>query len=137
MYGELDLEASAGSMSSPWVHTFDFKDLGVTYFMHWAIAVPSTLEENRPKQTYFVELLNYVPEKHQFTVIYREEALIKWHERASSVTGFKDWLKYWEQAKEAIESTEGGDYSISPATSDCSDVQTTEIEAYFSSRLVI
>jgi glycosyltransferase involved in cell wall biosynthesis len=93
----------------------DFKSLGVTYSMHWTVAVPSTLKQNHPKQTSFVELPNHVPGKHhQFTVIYRKEGLIKWHDRASSVTGFKDWLQYWEQAKKAVESTEGGVITVFP-----------------------
>jgi Glycosyl transferases group 1 len=80
--------------------------------MHWIIAAPFIDESNLEQSTW---LERYVPsDRHQFGVVPRRKPLENWHNQTSSVTGYKEWLTYWEHGKSAIQSTQGGVITVFP-----------------------
>lgn len=78
--------------------------------MHWTIAAPFIDDESVDRDW----LIPYIPGDHQFTVIPRSEPLANWHNQASSVTGYRQWLKYLEQAREAVNTSRGGVITVFP-----------------------
>lgn len=80
--------------------------------MHWTVAAPFINKHNLNNEFW---LTKYVPgNRHQFDIIPRQEPLDNWHNRKSSVSGFKDWLQYWQHGKEALKHTKGGAITLFP-----------------------
>ena len=80
--------------------------------MHWTVAAPFIHKSNLMDEVW---LTKFVPgSQHQFLIVPRQEPLTNWHNRKSSVTGFKDWLIYWQHAMEARNKTEGGVITLFP-----------------------
>ena len=78
--------------------------------MHWTIAAPFIQEANDSDW-----LTPFVPGKrHHFSVIPRQGVNQNWHNRASSVTDKKEWLEFWHQSKEALQTTQGGVITVFP-----------------------
>jgi glycosyltransferase involved in cell wall biosynthesis len=74
--------------------------------MEWVIAVPFIDYTNIEKEKWYIPLIP--GERHSFKVIPRSEPLIKWHDRSTKYTPFKDWLVYWEHGKRALKESNGG-----------------------------
>jgi glycosyltransferase involved in cell wall biosynthesis len=80
--------------------------------MHWTVAAPFINKSNLVDEVW---LTPFVPgSRHRFDIIPRSVPLQNWHERKSKVTGFKDWLIYWQHGMEAIKATEGGVITVFP-----------------------
>lgn len=80
--------------------------------MHWTVAAPFFKENNLPDW-----ITSFVPRKnHQFDFIPRRDALAdaNWHDRASAVTGYQEWVKIWQQGCEAVRETQGGVITVLP-----------------------
>jgi glycosyltransferase involved in cell wall biosynthesis len=80
--------------------------------MHWTIAAPFIDKLKLKNEAWLVPYIQGT--RHQFDIIPRAEPLKSWHERKSAVTGFKDWLIYWEHGTEAIKATKGGVITVFP-----------------------
>ncbi len=78
--------------------------------MHWTIAAPFIDNESIDKDW----LVPYIQGNHEFTVIPRSEPLANWHNQKLPVTGYRQWLKYLEQAKEAVNTSRGGVITVFP-----------------------
>lgn len=77
--------------------------------MHWTVAAPFI--DNQES----CWLIPFVPgNQHQFSIIPHPAALDNWHNKASSVTSYQQWLKYLSQAKEAVHQTKGGVITVFP-----------------------
>lgn len=64
-----------------------------------------------------VWLVPFVPGKrHEFRFIPRQEewANLSWHKRFSRMTGYKEWISYWQQSKQAWEVAQGGLVTVFP-----------------------
>jgi glycosyltransferase involved in cell wall biosynthesis len=80
--------------------------------MHWTVAAPWIHKSNLMNEFW---LTPYVDSScHQFEIVPRSEPLPSWHKRKSAVTGFKDWLIYWQQAADAVKATKGGVITVFP-----------------------
>jgi glycosyltransferase involved in cell wall biosynthesis len=80
--------------------------------MHWTVAAPWFHKSNL---THELWLTPYVKgSRHHFDIVPRSELLPNWHERKSAVTGFRDWLIYWQQGSDAIKGTRGGIITVFP-----------------------
>lgn len=79
--------------------------------MHWTLAAPFIHNPAVDGDW----LIPYVPgDRHQFSIIPHSEPLANWHNKSLSVTSYRQWLKYLEQAKEAVHQTEGGIITVFP-----------------------
>ncbi|WAL58689.1 glycosyltransferase family 4 protein [Thermocoleostomius sinensis] len=77
--------------------------------MHWTVAAPFLERDDNHWLT------PYVPgERHQFQLIPSQQPSANWHNRHSSVSGWKEWVMYWQQGKAAIEATQGGVITVFP-----------------------
>lgn len=77
--------------------------------MHWTVAAPFIYSQQNPW------LIPFIPsDQHQFSIIPHPGTLDNWHNQASSVTGYQQWLKYLSQAKEAVHQTRGGVITVFP-----------------------
>jgi glycosyltransferase involved in cell wall biosynthesis len=77
--------------------------------MHWTVAAPFFKPEDSGWLT------PYVPgDRHQFQLIPNQRYSANWHDRKSSVSGWKEWMTYWQQGKAAIEATQGGVITVFP-----------------------
>ncbi len=80
--------------------------------MHWTVAAPFIDKSNLINEVW---LTKFVPgTRHQFQIVPRQEPLGNWHNKQSSVTGFRDWLIYWQHGGEAMNKTEGGVITLFP-----------------------
>lgn len=80
--------------------------------MHWTVTAPFIHRLDTAGSAW---LTPYVPgTRHQFTIVPRQKPLVNWHDRASSVTGYQEWLAYWQQGREAIKQTKGGVVLVFP-----------------------
>lgn len=80
--------------------------------MHWTIAAPFFKGTDNPTWIH-----SFVPgDRHQFDLISRRDTLAdaNWHDRASAVTGYQEWIKIWQHGCEAVEKTEGGVITVLP-----------------------
>ncbi len=80
--------------------------------MHWTVAAPWIHKSNLTKEFWLTPYVD--SSRHQFEIVPRSEPLPSWHERKSAVTGFKDWLIYWQQGVDAVKATKGGIITVFP-----------------------
>jgi glycosyltransferase involved in cell wall biosynthesis len=50
----------------------------------------------------------------RFTCVRRPSRELNWHDRASPVTGYPEWLSLWQQSREAVRNVEGGIITVFP-----------------------
>ncbi|MBW4641758.1 MAG: glycosyltransferase family 4 protein [Goleter apudmare HA4340-LM2] len=80
--------------------------------MKWVIAAPFVDVTNVGQANW---LEPFVPgNRHQFYHVPRSQPLQKWHDRKSKITGVKDWMIYWEQAKHSLQQDADGLITVFP-----------------------
>jgi|GEM_PF-503425 len=78
---------------------------------HWTIAAPFIHDLEQDGQW----LAPYVSgDRHQFNIIPRPKPLGSWHNQASPVTNFGEWLTYLQHGKDAAQATDGGVITVFP-----------------------
>lgn len=78
---------------------------------HWTIAAPFIHDLEQDGQW----LVPYVSgDRHQFDIIPRPKPLGSWHNQASPVTNFAEWLTYLQHGKDAAQATDGGVITVFP-----------------------
>jgi glycosyltransferase involved in cell wall biosynthesis len=78
---------------------------------HWTIAAPFIHDLEQDGQW----LVPYVPsDRHHFNIIPRPKPLGSWHNQASPVTNFSEWLTYLQHGKNAAQATDGGVITVFP-----------------------
>jgi glycosyltransferase involved in cell wall biosynthesis len=79
--------------------------------MHWTIAAPFIHDLEKDGDW----LLPYISsDHHHFQIIPRPKPLGNWHNQASPVTSYNEWLTYLEHGKNAIQATKGGVITVFP-----------------------
>src|SRR6478672_2036923 len=76
--------------------------------MHWTVVIPNKNPD---------WLTPFVPgERHQFQTILRQDTLanLSWHNRSSRMTGYREWLQYWKQSRDAWKAAQGGIITVFP-----------------------
>ncbi|EKQ66733.1 glycosyltransferase [Leptolyngbyaceae cyanobacterium JSC-12] len=79
--------------------------------MHWTVAAPFIHNPDVDGDW----LIPYIPgDRHHFSIIPHSEPLANWHNQSLSVTSYRQWLKYLDQAKDAVHQTRGGVITVFP-----------------------
>lgn len=80
--------------------------------MHWTVAAPFIHSLELPNSNW---LMPYVPgDRHSFTIVPHCVPLQNWHNRRSATTSFSEWLRYGQQAMNAVQQTQGGVIVVFP-----------------------
>jgi glycosyltransferase involved in cell wall biosynthesis len=88
--------------------------------MHWTVAAPFI----HNLQTDGSWLVPYVDsDRHQFSIIPRSKPLSNWHQRSSSITDYREWLIYLQQAQDAIKASHGGIVTVFPQLASAVGIQ--------------
>ncbi|NJL21396.1 MAG: glycosyltransferase family 4 protein [Leptolyngbyaceae cyanobacterium SM1_3_5] len=74
--------------------------------MHWTVAAPFIHSLELPNSNW---LTPYVPgDRHSFTIVPHSIPLQNWHDRRSATTSFREWVRYGQQAVNAVQQTQQG-----------------------------
>ncbi|MBD2089493.1 glycosyltransferase [Microcoleus sp. FACHB-1515] len=74
--------------------------------MHWTVAAPFIHSLELSSSAW---LTPYVPgNRHSFTIVPHSIPLQNWHDRRSATTSFHEWVRYGQQAIDALQQAQGG-----------------------------